>query len=130
MKSRNEKAITALTEELQSMGFSVIDKNLFKKRNLELKIHDQEREGIELYVKHIYGLIRVDFLLEYYFSQKVELSRERYRKEITQLEFHTQLLKRYTTELSKSDDTMKRYLEWKSSLKSDVEEIRQMIFKG
>ena len=129
IKSRNEEAILSLTQEMQAIGFVEVEKGLLQNEHLTLKILDQRYDGIELYVKYSYGSARIDSMLEYYLSKEVELSRKRYRKKITQIEFFIQMLKQFTAELSTDEGVMKPYQEWKLNPKPHFEEIGEMIFR-
>ena len=129
IKSRNEEAILSLTQEMQAIGFVEVEKGLLQNEHLTLKILDQRYDGVELYIKYSYGSARIDFMLEYYLSKKLELSRMLYRKEITFYEFHIQFLKRYMKQLSTHEGVMKPYQEWKLNPEPHFKVLRQMIIE-
>ena len=112
---------------MQAIGFVEVEKGLLQDDNLVLIILDQRWEGIELYIKYPGGNVRVDYLLEYYFSETVELTKTSYQKKISDSEYFTQFLIRYKENLRSLHRNLHEYLDWERNPKPSAETISQLV---
>lgn len=95
----NDSQVSSLADKLIEYGFSPLSDWRFVRENLVLRIVDQRFDGVELWLLCHDEKVRIDFLLEFYLTGDISLTKKFLRVKKDPGAFYFELLKQNVEDL-------------------------------
>ena len=124
----NDTLITQLKNHFDQIGYQQDEvEDVMVLGKIRLKILDQQRDGVEVWLIAGEESIRVDFLLEYYLTQGVEMTNRYLRKEKNTLAFYSNFLKQFYDKLASIASSPADYVDWFTKAEKQLGDIQELL---
>lgn len=127
----NKEEIQRIKSIFQKDGFVSMLKGRFwrlKSDSFELTLVDQGIDGVEVLLVTGEEFIRLDYLLEFYLTNKLDLVNKYLRDQKEPVKFYQHFVASHNHELKSISQNAKGYLLWEKNLtKTDFEDIRSYL---